>query len=116
MLLVGFYQILGPTFGDPHISTLDGQSYDYNGIGEYWMIKSPALYIQGRTEQAKDIYSKLVAGSVFGAYAIQIPESANKTMSDRIFLRMGSSEESENILIKSILYQLFLKLRSKIVW
>ena len=24
--------------GDPHITTIDGKSYTFNGLGEYWLI------------------------------------------------------------------------------
>lgn len=36
-------------FGDPHITTLDGFSYTFNGWGEYWMIDSAVLKVQART-------------------------------------------------------------------
>ena len=62
------------------------------------MIKSPDLYLQGRTMQATDANNKPVAASVFGAYAIQVPQSINHAMSDCIFLRMVS-EESKNFAI-----------------
>ena len=41
-------------FGDPHISTLDGLGYSFNGIGEYWMTqtKSSEFSLQSRTALA----------------------------------------------------------------
>ena len=38
-------------FGDPHITTLDGLSYTFNGIGEYVLVRSmdDDIEFQGRT-------------------------------------------------------------------
>ena len=77
-------------YGDPHITTLDGFSYDYNGIGEYWMIKSDLLNVQARTAAAWDSSSNLVRASVFSAFAVQIPEGLkNQTESDRALVEMN---------------------------
>merc|ERR1712241_1154214 len=35
-------------WGDPHIRTFDGQRSDYYSSGEYWIVKSPQLWIQAR--------------------------------------------------------------------
>ena len=40
-------------FGDPHIVTLDGFFYTFNGIGEYVFIQSDILDIQIRAVQAR---------------------------------------------------------------
>lgn len=37
--------------GDPHILTMDGFGYTFNGLGEYILITSAELVIQGRTSQ-----------------------------------------------------------------
>ena len=26
--------------GDPHITTIDGKTYTFNGLGEYWLIET----------------------------------------------------------------------------
>lgn len=44
---------LGPVgtctiWGDPHILTFDGMRSDYYSLGEYWIVKSPRVWIQGR--------------------------------------------------------------------
>ncbi len=31
--------VLGFGQGDPHITTTDGFSYTFNGLGEYWMVR-----------------------------------------------------------------------------
>ena len=76
-------------FGDPHIITLDNFAYDYNGIGEYWMIKSDLLSVQARTSFAWDSFNKPVSASIFSAFAIQRPGGVNQTPSDRAFLEMN---------------------------
>ncbi len=70
--------ILDGTHGDPHFMTLDDVSYDYNGIGEYWLIKSPVLHVQVRLVQAVDISNTPVNGSVIGACAVQVPAASDR--------------------------------------
>ena len=40
-------------FGDPHITTLDGFTYTFNGIGEYVLVRSmdDDIEFQGRTAE-----------------------------------------------------------------
>ena len=76
--------------GDPHMTTYDGQSYDYNGIGEYWLVKSSTLHVQVRIVQAKDTKGNPVSASVFEAVSVQAPHGLNQNMSDRIHLEVSS--------------------------
>ena len=89
--MINSLKILGWMYGDPHLTTLDGFSYDYNGIGEYWMIKSEVLSVQTRTAAAWDTSGNPVSASVFSAFAVQVPESVNQTSSDRAFLEMNEN-------------------------
>lgn len=41
-------------FGDPHISTFDGTHYHFGGSGDFWLIKSAQLNVQGRFEQREN--------------------------------------------------------------
>jgi fibulin 1/2 len=61
-------------WGDPHIGTLDGASYTFNGIGEYLMMRTTDqtnMIVQARMEQ--------VAGgagaTVFTAFAVKSNQS-----------------------------------------
>jgi hypothetical protein len=56
--------------GDPHIRTLDGLTYDYNGIGEYWLIKSTSFSMQARTIQALSSNGAAVNAGYYGAMAV----------------------------------------------
>ena len=44
-------------WGDPHIVTLDGLFYTFNGIGEYIFLDSSVLQIQNRAVQVEVSYS-----------------------------------------------------------
>merc|ERR1712129_611503 len=39
---------MGTIWGDPHIRTFDVMRSDYYSSGEYWIVKSPKLWIQAR--------------------------------------------------------------------
>ena len=60
---------LGITYGEPHLVTPDGFRYVFNGLGEYWLVQSDILSLQGRTGQAMDANNQLVAATVFKAFA-----------------------------------------------
>ena len=58
--------VTGWGWGDPHITTLDDQTYTFNGLGEYVLIRSGGLKIQARTETASSdttatVYSAIAA-------------------------------------------------------
>ena len=55
-------------FGDPHITTLDGFTYTFNGIGEYVLVRSmdDDIEFQGRTEEVENSNA-----TVFSAIAIR---------------------------------------------
>lgn len=50
------YAIVAWFFGDPHITTPDGKKYTFNGVGEYWFLKSDIINIQIRASQAVVCY------------------------------------------------------------
>lgn len=47
-------------FGDPHIQTLDGGNYTFNGIGEYTIVNADngTFILQARTQEAPGGLSK----------------------------------------------------------
>ena len=39
-------------WGDPHLTTFDGASYTFNGLGEYYLVYAPdVITIQARTKR-----------------------------------------------------------------
>ncbi|CAI9724672.1 mucinmucin-4-like [Octopus vulgaris] len=65
-------------FGDPHIQTLDGLKYSFNGLGEYTLIRVHSkttginmLEIQARTAQAKNSNGTLINATIFSAFAMK---------------------------------------------
>lgn len=64
-------------FGDPHIVTLDGHKYTFNGKGEFTLIETHdnSFMLQGRMEQAMNIQNNNASlGTVFTAIvAYQAP-------------------------------------------
>ncbi len=65
----------GCFFGDPHIVTLDGGSYTFNGCGEYTMVLVEEMdyELQGRTDNA--LVNGTITeggGTVFVAFAARL--------------------------------------------
>lgn len=60
-------------FGDPHIVTLDGRKYTFNGWGEYTLleIKTEAVnfILQGRTDRAITSEGTVTDATIFSAFA-----------------------------------------------
>ena len=74
--------------GDPHITTLDGANYTFNGLGEYLLVKVDNFFeLQGRTAVVKNddgsqgkatIWSAFAAEDATGA-TVHIEMNDNKT-------------------------------------
>ncbi|KAJ8300970.1 hypothetical protein KUTeg_022489 [Tegillarca granosa] len=58
--------------GDPHITTLDGRDYTFNGVGDFVLVQdlNSTVVIQVRTEQAKDTNGVTQNASVFTGVAM----------------------------------------------
>ncbi|XP_048727085.2 uncharacterized protein LOC125645542 [Ostrea edulis] len=81
----------GITFGDPHITTLDGLDFTFNGYGEYTMIRintsTTAFELQARTELATTKNGTTINATIFSAFVakdqtgskVQVEMSRNKT-------------------------------------
>ena len=55
-------------WGDPHITTIDGRRYTFNGLGEYVLLRTTSsnFELQGRTELAPNSNATL-----FSAFALR---------------------------------------------
>ena len=64
-------------FGDPHISTLDGFQYTFNGLGDYVLLRSldDFLHFHGRTERPLNTDGELTNATVFSAFAFKTNDS-----------------------------------------
>jgi hypothetical protein len=63
------------TFGDPHIKTLDGAEYTFNGHGEYVLMTLTSttltFHLQGRTGLAETERGTAVNATVFTAFGAE---------------------------------------------
>lgn len=78
-------------FGDPHITTLDGLDYTFNGYGEYIMLtvnKGTVQFdLQARTDLVSTENGTIVNATIFSAFVamdqtgsvVQIELSKNKS-------------------------------------
>lgn len=85
-------------FGDPHINTLDGKNYTFNGLGEYTMTRTmnDALVLQARTKVAQ---GGLNTATIFSAGAakeantskveVRLKDGGNEWTNERMNERMN---------------------------
>ena len=58
-------------FGDPHITTLFGKTYTFNGLGEYYLIYIPGeLIVQSRFVQARKSDGTLTQATIAAALVV----------------------------------------------
>lgn len=69
--------IIALLFGDPHVITLDGLQYTYNGAGEYVILDAldGELLLHARTEPAERADGGTPVGTVFTALAMRARDS-----------------------------------------
>jgi len=65
------------TFGDPHIVTLDGLKYTFNGLGEYILIDTTddSFTLQGRMIQARDDDGNVISATAYSAIVAEQSDS-----------------------------------------
>ncbi len=63
------FTLTGWFWGDPHITTLDGKRYTFNGLGEYTLVTTRNFTLQGRTGRARDSNDQPTNATVFTAFA-----------------------------------------------
>ena len=84
-------------YGDPHIVTLDGHKYTFNGKGEYILIQTGGerFTLQGRMEQASTVNSTLARATVFTALAVRQNDSSTVEfrLEDELYLVIDGVEE-----------------------
>ncbi|XP_066276369.1 uncharacterized protein [Branchiostoma lanceolatum] len=68
--------------GDPHLTTLDGKSFTFNGLGEYQVFGVPdvMLVVQGRTRKAVDVNGTETKATIFSAFVAKQGESSTVQM------------------------------------
>lgn len=71
MLVTLLDYLVGACDGDPHISTVDGHKYTFNGLGEYWLIQTTngQFSLQARTAKVWDVNDVEKDASVLSAFA-----------------------------------------------
>ena len=64
-------------FGDPHLVTLDGYKYTFNGKGEFILVETAdkEVTIQGRMIEAQTHNLTINSGTVFGAFVAKESDS-----------------------------------------
>ena len=63
------YITIGWGWGDPHVTTIDGRRYTFNGLGEYVLLRTTSsnFEFQGRTIQAPNSSG----ATIFSAFALR---------------------------------------------
>ncbi len=65
--------ITGWGFGDPHINTLDGGNYTFNGWGEYTLTIAGDFVFQGRATAVNESLS--TSATQFSSFAFGVPNA-----------------------------------------
>jgi len=69
-------------WGDPHITTLDGRTYTFNGLGEYVLLRTNIrnFEFQGRTALAPNSDA-----TIFSAFAIRDGDDVVEVITEIIY-------------------------------
>ncbi|XP_048727710.2 uncharacterized protein LOC125645867 [Ostrea edulis] len=102
-------------FGDPHINTLDGNQYTFNGYDEYVLLRinteEKQFELQARTDLAEGANGTVINATIFSAFAarddtgsfVQVELSRNK---DKMYIR-GNDQDLTNSFEDDISYRYF---------
>lgn len=81
-------------FGDPHITTLDGANYTFNGLGDFLLVRAQdrnsSFQLQGRTAQTLS-----ARATNFIAFAAEYSSSSLDPITVSLQLAIESQEEKE---------------------
>ena len=97
---------VGRAVGEPHFQTMDSLEYTFNGLGEYWMVKSESFELQARTVRAWNTERQPSrTGTVFSAVTGRaLYEESNETVSSaRVHVEMTSDRttgESTDVFVQ----------------
>ncbi|RDD39428.1 Mucin-like protein, partial [Trichoplax sp. H2] len=83
-------------WGDPHVETLDGKKYSFNGVGEYTLIRSENNYFtfQGRTKRPFIANTtKLAKATIYTSFAM------SKNDSDTVEVKLNENSNTIAIII-----------------
>lgn len=85
--------------GDPHLVTLDGKNYTFNGVGDFYLVTdvNNSIVIQVRAEQAIDQKGTLQNATVFTGLAVKVP-----SYSDTIEIRKQG--QTAQVLVNKLPY------------
>ncbi|KAI0235226.1 Mucin-like protein, partial [Lamellibrachia satsuma] len=88
---------IGWFYGDPHIRTLDGFQYTFNGLGEYTLIETTHgnFTLQGRTAKARDANGTETDATVFSAFA------AKDVDSDTVHVEMSGTRDGLVVFVEN---------------
>ncbi|XP_019630400.1 PREDICTED: mucin-like protein [Branchiostoma belcheri] len=97
---------LATAYGEPHIRTLDGRTYTFNGHGEYVMLRSTAdaphaFMMQGRTDRPV-MGGVRIRATVFTAIAVQQPTNKVQVYLDSNGTSVEVTIDNENIPLAAI--------------
>ncbi|KAK2162836.1 hypothetical protein NP493_1501g01029 [Ridgeia piscesae] len=89
--------VLAWFYGDPHIHTMDGFQYTFNGLGEYTLVETTHgnFTLQGRTAKARDDSGKETDATVFSAFA------ARDANSDTVHVGMTLNRDGLNVRVQN---------------
>ncbi|KAK2173006.1 hypothetical protein NP493_911g00016 [Ridgeia piscesae] len=87
----------GWLYGDPHIRTLDGFEYTFNGLGEYTLIETThrEFTLQGRTAKVHNDKGQETDATVFSAFA------ARDRDSDTVHVEITTSRQGLAIFVEN---------------
>ncbi|KAL4218756.1 hypothetical protein ACF0H5_021343 [Mactra antiquata] len=83
--------------GDPHLVTLDGKGYSFNGVGNFYLVTDTksSVVIQVQAVQARDADGDLQNATIFSKVAMTMPGS-----SDTVEVRM--TDDGSDVLVNNI--------------
>ncbi|CAK8690960.1 unnamed protein product [Clavelina lepadiformis] len=89
-----------PSFfwGDPHLTTFDGASYTFNGLGEYYLVYAPdVITIQARTKRV--LKEDGAESDATGFVAVVVKDHTND-LSGKVLFEVDTNSTGNGIVVK----------------